>query len=131
MSANDVKTLAGVAAYDPKTKNWLNWDFVPIKVKPSVPIQIFPHEDYNYESNNDIVIVKFANSIKQTVDPNEPTYNLMSPIDWPGNINDNRTTCFVTGWGNSTYMQKAFAYYIPQEECRSRLSSPAVLTEYV
>ena len=111
---------------------------MPIKVKPSVPIQIFRHEDYNYvinsfqsfrhDSNNDIAIVKFANSIN--VDPMVGR-TLTSLTDWPVYMNDKDITCIVTGWGNSTHMQKARVSYIPQKECRSRLSPRANLTEYV
>ena len=128
--ANDIEALVGVAAYNQKQKNWLNWDLNTSKIKPMKLKRIIPHPDYiSYLDFDDISILKLSNSINQAIDT-----VLDDTLKTPTNIAyrpDKGTKCIVTGWGNSTHMQKARVSFIPQEECRSRLSFPADLTEYV
>ena len=116
------KSLTGVAAYDPKQNNW---EVIPSKIKRSKSDVIIPHLDYNaYSDDNNIAIVKFASSINQMVKITPFSSDMFY-------IFDISAECIVTDWSNATHTQRTRVSYIPQEECRSRLSSPADLTEYV
>ena len=131
-SKSDFDTVGAVNTYGSKTMTWFSWYGKPSSLSRSKHIVHHPNYltqpltqlDSSWTVRNDIAMVKFESYL--FVSAPGIHYNIHYDDE---NVLDAHTKCIVTGWGNSTHMQKASVSFIPNEECRFRIPNPGGLTK--